>query len=131
MGDAGVKAGLVVVGGEAAVAGAVVAAPAVVAAASPTVASVTTAVTNASINAYVTTTSAIATAGAAIQNGARAVINASSQLAVRIDTLKSGGGAFNAAGQVVQAATSSSRPPAPNKFGAVGLAIKIAIKLLP
>jgi hypothetical protein len=125
MGDAGVKAGLVVVGGEAATAGAVVAAPAVAAAGGQAATAINTVTTS----AYVQATTALSAAGTAIGNTYRAGVELAQRAVVTIDTLKSGGGAFNATRQVVQAATSSRTPPAPNKFGAVGLAIRIAIKL--
>src|SRR6266704_419327 len=91
---------------------------------------VTTAVNTATTSAYVQATTALSAAGAAIQNGYQSAVNLAKQAAVTVDTLRSGGGAINAARDIVQAATSNRTPPAPNKFGAAGLAIKIAIKLL-
>ncbi len=126
MGDAGVKAGLAVVGAEGAVAGAVVAAPAVAAAGSQAATAINTAATS----AYVQATTALSAAGAAIQNGYQSAVNLAKQAVVTVDTLRSGGGAINAARDFVQAATSNRTPPAPNKFGAAGLAVKVAIKLL-
>jgi hypothetical protein len=126
MGDAGVKAGLAVVGAEAAVAGAVVAAPTVAAAGSQAYAAVNTATTS----AYVQATTTISAAGAAIQKGYQSAVNLAQQAAVKVDTFRSGGGAINGARDLLQAATSNRTPPARNNFGAVGLAIKIAIKLL-
>lgn len=122
---AGVKAGLAVVGTEAAIAGVVVAAPAVA---------------TASTSAYVQASTALSAAGTAIGNAARSAYNGvisaaqatrsgAFQLAVRIDTLKSGGGAFKAAGDFVQGLTSQSRPPANNIYGQVGRAIKTAYTL--
>jgi RHS repeat-associated protein len=135
MGDAGVKAGLVVVGGEAAIAGAVVAAPAVAAAASPTITTVSTAVTNASISAYVATTSALATAGTAISNTYAGAIQFARQAAVTIDTLKSGGGAINAAANFVQGYRASTslaprQPPPQNSAGAAGFLVGLVKRVI-
>ena len=129
MGDAGVKAGLAVVGLEAAVAGAVVAAPTVAAAGGQAVTAINTATTS----AYVQATTALSAAGTAISNAAgnayRAVSNFTLQQAVKIDTMTSGGGVLGKAKDFVQAATSNRTPPAPNKFGAAGLVVKAAIKI--
>jgi hypothetical protein len=114
MGDAGVKAGLVVVGGEAAVAGAVVAAPAVGAA---------------TTSAYVQTTAAVSAAGTAINNayaaGQRFVLNA----AYTVETLKSGGGGIQAIADFARALTPGAGTPQ-NKAGRAGAAVKIALKVL-
>jgi hypothetical protein len=102
--------------------------------AAPTVSSSTTQVTNAvntvTTKAYVAGSTALTAASTAIQNGYQSAVNLARQAAVTVDTLRSSGGAFNAAKDVVQAATSSRTPPAPNKFGATRLVIKLAIKLL-
>jgi ribulose kinase len=68
-------------------------------------------VSSAATQAYVATTTAVATAGAAIANGARAVINATTQAAVSIDTLKAGGGSIKVASDFVQGLTSNARVP--------------------
>jgi RHS repeat-associated protein len=128
MGDAGVKAGLAVVGAEAAVATGVVAAPTVAAT-----------VNTATTSAYVQATTALSAAGTAIANGARATYNtvintaqaaqaATYRAAVWVDTLKSGGGAFNAASNFVQgynAATSAAprQPPPNNTAGGAGFVV--------
>ena len=127
MGDAGVKAGLAVVGAEGAVAGAVIAAPTVTPAVSSTASQVITTVNTVSTQAYVATTSALTAAGTAINNayaaGQRFVVNA----AYTVETLKSGGGGIKAVADVIQGATSNSRVP-PNKFGAIGLAVSKALE---
>jgi RHS repeat-associated protein len=137
--DVGVKAAMVVTSPQYAfMAGAAVveAAPAV----STATSQVTTAVNTATTSAYVQATTALSAAGTAISNGAttlanvagnayRAASNFALQQAVRIDTLRSGGGALNGARDFVQAATSNRTPPAPNKFGAAGFVLKVVLKI--
>jgi hypothetical protein len=135
MGAAGVKAGLAVVGVEAGVTGAVVAAPAVAA----TVSQVGTTITTAATSAYVQATTAASAAGAAVANAARAAYNgvvgaaysaqtAALQLGVRLDTLKSGGGALKAAADFAQGLTPGNSTPR-SVYGAAGRAIRAGYSL--
>jgi len=122
MGDTGVKAGLVVVGGEFAVAGAIVAAPAIIAAAAPTVTAVSTTVTNVSISAYITTTSAAATVSTVIVNGARTagtIVNNAYVTAVTSQT-------FANAVSVAKGLTSTNTAPPQNWWGIGGRMARIA-----
>ena len=135
MGDAGVKAGLVVVGAEAAVAGAVVAAPAVGAAASQAGAAINTATTS----AYVQATTALSAAGTAVANTANQVgtainnagavaLDRTKQAIVASDTNRSGGGGFKAAGDFAQGVFSKTSMVT-SKAGIIGRTLRIAYEL--
>ena len=118
MGDAGVKAGLVVVGAEAAAAGAVVAAPAAIPAVSSTASQVLT-----------TATSALAAARTAMNNAATAGLNFAKQVVVTVDTVRSGGGALQAVADFGRALTPGAGTPN-NPAGRYGFAVKAALRLL-
>jgi RHS repeat-associated protein len=130
MGDAGVKAGLAVVGAEAAVAGAVVAAPAVAAAGSQAATAINTATTS----AYVQATTALSAAGTAIGNAYRAGVELAQRAVVTIDTLKSGGGAFNRAANFAQGYNAGSptprQPPPPNSAGLAGFVVRLVERMI-
>ncbi len=132
--DVGVNAAMVVTSPQYAVMAGVA-----VAGAAPTVTStasqVITTVNTVSTQAYVATTSALATAGAAIGNTYRAGVELVQRGVVTVDTLRSGGGGINAAVNFVQgyrASTSQAprQPPPMNSAGATGFFVGLAKRLL-
>jgi len=133
MAEPGVKAAMVVTSPQYAVmAGAAVvgAAPTVTSTASQVITTVNTV----STQAYVATTSALATAGAAIGNAYRAGVEIAQRAVVTIDTLKSGGGAFNGAASFVQGYNAGSatprQPPPNNSAGLAGYAVRLVQRLI-
>ena len=132
-GDAGVKAAMIVTAPQyAAMAGvaAVEAAPAVSSTTSQVIATVNTV----STQAYVATTSAIATAGTAINNAAAIALDRTKQAIVAVDTLRSGGGAFNTVASFVQGYGSGSatarRPPPNNTAGLTGFVVRLIQRVI-
>ena len=127
--DAGVKAGLVVVGAEVATVGVVVAAPTVAAVGTQ----VGTAVNTATTSAYVYTTTTLSTAGTVIANSYRAGVDLARQGVVTMDTLKRGGGAIQAATDFATGLVPGGRTPN-NPYGQAGRLVRtmytLATKLI-